>query len=98
MERRDIQKLAAQVKERIQKVIVGKDDTVELMLIAVDPAWMGKGINALIFDACHPIYRAHGFKYAETNAELEDNLRIRSIWQEFDTQPNKRRRIYGKNL
>ena len=75
-----------------------QEDTVELMLIAVDPAWMGKGINALIFDACHPIYKAHGFKWAETNAELEDNLKIRSIWQEFDTQPNKRRRIYGKNL
>ena len=35
MERRDIQKLAAQVKERIQKVIVGKDETVELMLCAM---------------------------------------------------------------
>ena len=75
-----------------------QEDTVELMLIAVDPAWMGKGINALIFDACHPIYRRHGFKWAETNAELEDNKKIRSIWQEFDTEPNKRRRIYGKDL
>ena len=35
MERRDIQKLAAQVKERIQKVIVGKGETVELMLCAM---------------------------------------------------------------
>ncbi|MBO4299347.1 MAG: AAA family ATPase, partial [Clostridia bacterium] len=35
MERKDIQTLAAQVKERIQKVIVGKGDTVELMLCAM---------------------------------------------------------------
>ena len=75
-----------------------QEDTVELMLIAVDPEWMGKGINALIFDACHPIYLRHGFRWAETNAELEDNKKIRSIWQEFDTEPNKRRRIYGKDL
>ena len=75
-----------------------QNDTIELMLIAVDPEWMGRGINALIFDAVHPIYRAHGFRWAETNAELEDNNRIRSIWQEFNTEPNKRRRIYGKDL
>jgi GNAT superfamily N-acetyltransferase len=75
-----------------------QEDTVELMLIAVDPAWMGKGINAIIFDAMVPVYRAHGFRWAETNAELEDNLKIRSIWQEFETEPNKRRRIYGKDL
>ena len=75
-----------------------QEDTVELMLIAVDPEWMGKGINAVIFDAGLPIYIRHGFKWAETNAELEDNLKIRSIWQEFDTEPNKRRRIYGKDL
>ncbi len=35
MERKDIQTLAAQVKERIQKVIVGKGETVELMLCAM---------------------------------------------------------------
>ena len=35
MERKDIQALAAQVKERIQRVIVGKDETVELMLCAM---------------------------------------------------------------
>ena len=75
-----------------------QEDTVELMLIAVDPEWMGKGINALMFDVMIPIFRAHGFRWAETNAELEDNLKIRAIWQEFDTEPNKRRRIYGKDL
>ena len=75
-----------------------QEDTVELMLIAVDPEWMRKGINALMFDVMIPIFRAHGFRWAETNAELEDNLKIRAIWQEFDTEPNKRRRIYGKDL
>ena len=70
---------------------------VQVLLVAFSLG-TGIGINALIFDTVHPIYRAHGFRWAETNAELEDNQRIRSIWQEFDTEPNKRRRIYGKDL
>ena len=75
-----------------------QEDTVELMLIGVDPAWMGKGINTLFYDELIPIYRAHGFRFAETNAQLEDNMKMRSIWSEFNCSPNKRRRIYGKDL
>lgn len=74
------------------------EPSVELLLIAVDPAWSGKGLIAPIFEDLIPIYKRYGFEWAETNAELENNTRVQTPWEFFDTEQNKRRRIYGKDL
>lgn len=74
------------------------EESVELLLIAVDPEYANKGLNSLLFKDLIPIYNKYGFKYAETNAELEDNMLVRAPWELFDTDQNKRRRVYGKNL
>lgn len=74
------------------------EPSVELLLIAVDPEWSGRGLNAVIFDDLVPIYLKYGFKWAETNAELETNTKVQAPWENFETVQNKRRRIYGKQL
>ncbi len=74
------------------------EDSVELLLIAVEPEYANKGLNSLLFRDLIPIYNQYGFKYAETNAELEYNNQVRAPWELFEADQNKRRRVYGKKL
>ena len=39
-----------------------------------------------------------GFKYAETNPELEDNYAVANLWNGFDLRQHRRRRVYGKAI
>ena len=74
------------------------EDGVELLLIAVHPDWQGRGINSLLFTDLIPIYQKMGFKWAETNCILEDNIKNLGAWQHLDPEIPKRRRCYGKDI
>lgn len=74
------------------------EDTIELLLIAVEPEWANKGITGLIFCDLIPIANRCGFTYAETNAELETNIKVQNTFEMFEREAAKRRRIYGKKL
>lgn len=82
----------------IKRLYIKHDDTVELLLVAIDPKWQGKGVQAVIFTYLFPMLLKKGFKYAETNANLEDNHKIRNIWNAFDHETVKKRRAYVKNI
>ena len=43
----------------------------DLLLVAVKPEYQNKGVNALLFSDLIPVYQQLGFKYAESNPELE---------------------------
>lgn len=73
-------------------------DTLDLLLVGVKPEYQGKGVVAMLFTDLIPIYQQLGFKYVETNPELETNLKIRSQWQYFETRLHKRRRCYRLDL
>lgn len=68
------------------------------MLIAVDPEYQGKGVNALIFNEFIPAASRLGFDYAESNPELDLNHRVKSMWDDLETRQTKRRRAFIKNL
>ncbi len=74
------------------------EDGVELLLIAVHPDWQGRGINALLFTDLIPVYQQMGFKWAETNCILEENVKTQTQWQYLDAQIVKRRRCYKKEI
>lgn len=80
------------------KAIYGRNDTVDLLLIAVKKEFMSKGVNALIFDDLIPAFNKCGFKVAESNLELEGNDSVRLQWQYFPHRQHRRRRAYRKNL
>ncbi len=73
-------------------------DTVDLLLVAVKPEYQSKGVNALLFTDLIPYFQKYGFKYAESNPELELNHKVQSQWQYFETRQHKRRRAYGKAI
>ena len=75
-----------------------RSDTVELLLIGVLPEWQRKGVVALLFQDLVKVYNELGFKYAETNAMLENNLKIQSIFESFEREIHKRRWVFGKEI
>ena len=59
-----------------------------------------------MFRQCHlttwrhliKVYNELGFKYAETNAMLENNQNIQSIFDSFEREIHKRRWIFEKEI
>jgi len=80
------------------KVLRGKSDIVDLLLIAVKPEYQNKGVNALLFTDLIPHYIKAGFEHAETNPELAVNNKVRGQWEYFDTRLHKRRRAFRRPL
>ena len=80
------------------KGIKGKNDRVDLLLVAAHPSYQNKGVNALLFQDLIPYYQKKGFKYAESNPELETNAKVQSQWGYFETRQHRRRRSYFKDL
>ncbi len=75
-----------------------REDTAELLLIAVRPDYQGLGANALFFEDLIPIYNKCHFKRAETGPQLEDNVKELSQWKPLNPTFIKRRRCYKKKL
>ncbi len=71
---------------------------VDLMLMGVAPEYQGKGVNALIFADFIPSAYKAGFRFAESNPELEVNNKIQAQWDGFDAVNHKRRRAYKMKL
>ena len=74
------------------------DDTIEFLLVGVSPEFRGKGLNALMVSSVFPYAKKKGFKYCETNANLETNHSIQALWKSFDHELVKRRRAYIKHI
>lgn len=80
------------------KALRGKNNVIDLMLVAIKPEYQSKGVNALLFADLIPAFIKNGYDYAESNPELEVNQKVQSQWQYFDTTQHKRRRAYKKSL
>ena len=80
------------------KALKGKNDGVDLLLVAVRPDYQSKGVNALLFSDLIPVFIRNGYKYAESNPELEMNEKVQSQWQYFERVQHKRRRAYTKKI
>lgn len=75
-----------------------KTDGVDLLLIGFLPEYRTKGANALLFADLIPRYIEYGFKWGETNIEMEDNNGVQGQWDALEYINHKRRRCYRKEL
>lgn len=76
----------------------GKPDTLDMLLIGVKPEWQNKGVNSLLFVDLFQRYKKMGFKYAETNANLETNAKVQAMWTPFEREQHKKRWVFGKGI
>ena len=68
------------------------------MLIAVKPEYQNKGVNALLFADLLPTYIKNGYKWAESNPELEGNASVQLQWQYFERRQHRRRQAFRKKI
>ncbi|MDY5608644.1 MAG: N-acetyltransferase, partial [Sodaliphilus sp.] len=80
------------------KGIKKEKDIVDLLLIAVKPEYQSKGVNSLFFIDLIPAFNKRGYKWAETNVELETNENVQKQWQYFNYVQHKRRRAFTKSI
>ena len=74
------------------------NDVVDLMLIAVKPEFQNKGVNSLLFTDLIPCFNEYGYKYAESNRELELNSKVLKQWEYFERDQHRRRRAFPKPI
>ena len=75
-----------------------RSDTLDMLLIGVRPDYQSKGLNSLVFTDLFKTYQELGFKYAETNANLETNTKVQAMWTPFEKEQHKKRWVFGKEI
>ncbi len=80
------------------RAVRGHSDVVDLLLVAISPEYQGKGVNALLFDKLIPAYNKNGYKFAESNVELEGNENVQKQWEYFERRQHRRRRAWKLKL
>ena len=75
-----------------------RPDTLDMLLISVRPDYQSRGLNSLVFTDLFQTYQKLGFKYAETNANLETNAKVQAMWTPFEKEQHKKRWVFGKEI
>ena len=75
-----------------------QNDTIDLLLIAIDEKYKNKGVNAMIFDKFAKGITKNGIKFIESTRELEDNTSVQNLWRYLEHDLTKRARTYTKTI
>lgn len=84
---------------RLLKALNGKNDTLEMFLVAIKPEYQKKGLPVILIKEMLKVCIENGIKYCETGPELETNKNVQSMWRNFDdVRQHKRRRCWIRNI
>lgn len=82
----------------ILRAISKKNKQIDLYLGAIRSDLQGRGADALLMTEMCRSAMKNGVVSAETNIELEENVKVQSHWKYFESRQHKRRRCYIKKL
>ena len=82
----------------LKTMYIKRSDTLEMLLIGVRPDYQNKGVPTLIFTDLIKIANSLGFRYGETNANLETNTAVQALWEPFEKEQRKKRWVFGKDI
>lgn len=82
----------------VKSMFLKYEDGLELLLIAVDPEYRNRGVIAMLFNEIIPCLINGGFKYAESNAEMETNHSVQNLWNDYRREFKRRRRVFTKEI
>ena len=83
---------------RLLKALNGKNDTLEMFFVAVEPSHQMKGLPGIIINHILKVLKENNVKYAETGPELETNKEVQSMWKTFKSRNHKVRRCFIKEI
>ena len=73
-------------------------EVIDMYLVAVKPEYQERGVIAIIMNALNKSAIEAGVKFSETNAELETNFKVQSMWKDYEKVQHKRRRAFIKKF
>jgi hypothetical protein len=82
----------------LKAIKFNKTEGVDCLLVGVLPEYRTKGANALLFSDLIPRFNKAGFKWGETQVEMETNENIQNQWGPLSPEIHKRRRCFKKSL
>ena len=77
---------------------VKNPDRLDMLLTGVVPEYQSKGVNAVFMSHLTGSAIESGIRYAESNYELEENIKVQNIWRYFESRHHRRSRIYARSL
>lgn len=83
---------------RMLRALKGKNDTLEMFFVAVEPEHQMKGVPVLIITELLKKLIKNKVKYCETGPMLETNTAVHSLWKPYEKEQHKRRRCYIKEI
>ena len=83
---------------RMLRALRGKNDTLEMFLVAVDPTLQAQGLPAILISTLLKKLNENKVMYCETGPMLETNTKIHSLWRHFEKEQHKRRRCFVKQI
>ncbi len=75
-----------------------KPEVIDMYIVAISPEYQERGVIALIMNSLNKSAIEAGVKYSETNVELETNVKVHSLWKDYEKEQHKRRRAFIKAL
>lgn len=82
----------------LKNMFIKKPETLDLLLIGVRPDYQNKGVPTLVICDLIDTFNKLGFRYAESNANLETNTAIQALWGPFEKEQHKKRWVFGKDI
>lgn len=73
-------------------------EVIDFCLAGVRKNYRGQGVDLLMSVEIVKSSLKKGFKYAESNQELENNPKVQAQWKYFNPVNHKRRRIYKRAI
>ena len=83
---------------RLLKALKGKNDTLEMFFVAVQPEYQSQGLPAILINTLTQKIIENGVRYCETGPMLETNTAVHSMWRHFDKRQHRRRRCYIRDI
>lgn len=73
-------------------------EIIDFYLAGIKEKYRGKGVDLLMVVEIVKTVFEKGYKFTESNPELEHNTKIQAQWKHFNPEQHKRRRIYKKTI
>ena len=75
-----------------------KNDTLEALVVGIKPEYQGKGASVLLLEYLHRNCVKRGIKRMIVNPQLEDNIKVQTLFSGYETHDFMRRRSYKKDI
>jgi GNAT superfamily N-acetyltransferase len=75
-----------------------KPERLDTLLTGVLPEFQQRGINAVFMTHLTQAAIRNGIKYAESNGELAENIKVQNTWRYFERRQHRRSQIFAKNI